>query len=54
VSKEAISIPEAAAPRVSWLERQLAAAIMGGGATSIHGLTGKPLMCAFRRKLGLA
>lgn len=45
LAKEAISIPDAAPHRPSRVERWLAS-IMSGGASSIHGLTGKPLMYA--------
>ncbi|KAK4111241.1 hypothetical protein N656DRAFT_838042 [Canariomyces notabilis] len=43
VSKEAIRIPDVGARKVSKAER-LIAAIMAGGTSSIHGLTGKPLL----------
>jgi hypothetical protein len=43
VSKDAIHIPEPAPRRVSWAERSIAG-IMTGGTSSIHGLTGKPLL----------
>lgn len=43
VSKEAIEIPDVAARRVSRAERILAT-IMSGGGSSVHGLTGKPLI----------
>ncbi|CAK7204403.1 Ribulose bisphosphate carboxylase large chain [Sporothrix eucalyptigena] len=43
VNKEAIYIPDTAVRRVSAVERLLAA-IMSGGSSSIHGLTGKPLI----------
>ncbi|KAK1772356.1 hypothetical protein QBC33DRAFT_574975 [Phialemonium atrogriseum] len=43
VSKEAIEIPEPAPRRITRAERILAA-IMTGGTSSIHGLTGKPLI----------
>lgn len=43
VSKEAIEIPEPAPRRISWAERAIAN-IMAGGTSSIHGLTGKPLI----------
>ncbi|KAL1901464.1 Ribulose bisphosphate carboxylase large chain [Sporothrix stenoceras] len=43
VNKEAIHIPETAVRRVSAVERILAS-IMSGGSSSIHGLTGKPLI----------
>ncbi len=45
VDKEAIHIPESAAHRTSAAERFIAS-IMSGGGSSIHGLTGKPLMYA--------
>ncbi|KAK1761362.1 hypothetical protein QBC47DRAFT_449362 [Echria macrotheca] len=43
VNKEAIYIPEPPPRNISWAERLLAA-IMTGGSSSIHGLTGKPLI----------
>ncbi|KIH95210.1 hypothetical protein SPBR_03893 [Sporothrix brasiliensis 5110] len=43
VDKEAIRIPDTAVRRVSAVERILAS-IMTGGSSSIHGLTGKPLI----------
>ncbi|CAK7209198.1 Ribulose bisphosphate carboxylase large chain [Sporothrix bragantina] len=43
VNKEAIDIPESVVRRVSAVERLLAS-IMSGGSSSIHGLTGKPLI----------
>ncbi|KAK3943458.1 MFS glucose transporter mfs1 [Diplogelasinospora grovesii] len=45
VSKEAIHIPDATAPRnVTRAERLLAAIMTGGSSSSIHGLTGKALI----------
>ncbi|CAK7267376.1 Ribulose bisphosphate carboxylase large chain [Sporothrix epigloea] len=43
VNKEAIHIPDSAVRHVTAFERLLAA-IMSGGSSSIHGLTGKPLI----------
>jgi hypothetical protein len=43
VSKEAIRVPTVAHRRVTRAER-LIAAIMAGGSSSVHGLTGKPLL----------
>ena len=43
ISKEAIRVPTVAHRKTSRAERLLAA-IMTGGTSSIHGLTGKPLL----------
>ncbi len=61
ISKEAIHIPSVAHRKVTRAERLLAA-IMAGGSSSIHGLTGKPLLfveptisvCLVSRMLTLA
>jgi hypothetical protein len=51
VDKEAIHIPSVKPYQPSRVERLLAA-IMTGGASSIHGLTGKPLLLVQPRKHG--